>query len=142
MTPSSQNLRGCFHIGLLAISLGCLSCGDCVETPSIASITPTSATAGSPSLVLVVNGNHFRRDSTVNWNGTARTTTFVTGHQLNASISAEDLATPALVQVTVFSPPEPKPVTFGASGSSTATASTKADCVGGTSKTLSFAVNP
>jgi len=94
-------------------------------------------------LVLVVNGNHFRPDSTVNWNGATRTTTFVSAHQLTASIGTGDLATPSTVQVAVFSPPEPKHVTFGTNGSTTAaTASFKADCVGGTSKALSFTVNP
>jgi hypothetical protein len=134
---------GGFYLVVIAMTFGALSCGDCVETPSVASIAPSNAVAGSSGLVLIVNGNHFRRDSVVNWNGTARVTTFVSGHQLNAAIGAGDLAAPALAEITVFSPPQSQPVTFGSNtASSTTSASMKADCVGGTSRALSFAVNP
>ena len=148
MSGSHQNNWGGFYgagfyLVVIAMTLGALSCGDCVETPSVASIAPSNAVAGSAGLVLIVNGNHFRRDSVVNWNGTTRATTFVSGHQLNAAIGAGDLAAPALAEITVFSPPQSQPVTFGSNtASSTTSASMKGDCVGGTSRALSFAVNP
>jgi hypothetical protein len=134
--------HGCSPILAIACSLSFFSCGECVETPSIASITPTNATAGSSALVLVVNGSQFQRNSIVEWNGTARATIFVNGHQLTTTIPAEDLAAPAAVKVTVFSPPESQPVTFGANATSSATSSVKADCAGGTSNVLDFAVSP
>jgi len=59
----------------IVFGLGCLSCGDCLERPSIVSISPTNAVAGAPDLVLILNGNDFQRNSTVDWNGAARTTT-------------------------------------------------------------------
>jgi hypothetical protein len=122
--------------------LGSFSCGDCVETPSVASMVPSSATVGSPEIVLVVNGDHFERTSTVEWNGSVRATTFVSGHQLQATITAEDLAAPAVVKVTVFSPPHSQPVMFGTTASGSATDSVKVDCAGGTSNVLNFAINP
>lgn len=127
----------------IASSFCCCSCGDCVETPSIGSISPHSTTVGTPQVVLVVTGNHFQRNSVINWNGEPRSTTFVNGHQLTAVVSAADLATPAVVDVTVFSPPQSQPVMFGAdSKSSSTTSSMTVDCAGGVSGVLHFEVNP
>jgi hypothetical protein len=126
----------------IACGLACLSCGDCVERPSIVSITPTNVAAGAPGLVLVVNGNDFQRNSTIDWNGAARATTFVSSHQLRATIPSSDVAMPATVKVTVFSPPQVQPVTPGTTNSgSSAGASFKANCAGGTSNFHTFAVN-
>jgi len=132
---------------LCAVAIvGCFSCGDCVETPSIASIAPTSATAGSTELVLVVNGNDFQRNSTIQWNDASRGTTFVNSHQLTATIPAADLVMPAVAKVTVVSPPPSRTVTFGAPTAAPTTSSApntvKMDCVGGTSNALNFAINP
>jgi hypothetical protein len=142
MSCSHKARQRCTYVLAIACSLSCFSCGDCVERPSVTSLAPTSATAGSSGLVLVVNGNHFQRTSTVNWNGMPRTTTFVSGHQLMAAITAADLAEPTAVEVTVFSPPQSRPVKFGTNVTSSATSSVKADCVGGTSNVLPFAINP
>ena len=95
MLFSRKAIQRCSCALAIACSAGCFSCGDCVERPSIASTAPKSATVGSPTLVLVVNGDHFVRNSSVNWNDAARPTTFVNDHQLKANISAEDLATAA-----------------------------------------------
>lgn len=142
MSVSRNAIHRCWSILSIACSLSFFSCGDCVETPSIVSITPTSATEGSPALVLVVNGSQFQRNSTLEWNGAARATVFVNGHQLTTTIPAEDLAAPAAVKVTVFSPPQSQPTTFETNATSSATSSMKADCAGGTSNALNFAVNP
>jgi hypothetical protein len=142
MSLSGKLIHSSSFILAIACSLGCFACGDCVETPSIASITPTSATAGSASLVLVVKGDHFQHDSTVEWNNTNLSTTFVSENQLEATIAAEDLVTAARVRVTVFSPPETPAATFEANTTSSATSSVKIDCGGGTSNVLNFAVEP
>jgi len=57
-----------------------------------------------PSFVLTVNGSNFSTQGTINWNGTAQTTTFVSANQLTATIAASDIATPATVAVTVTNP--------------------------------------
>jgi N-acetylneuraminic acid mutarotase len=73
--------------------------------PAISSISPSSATAGGPSFTLTVNGSHFVSGSVVDWNGSARTTTFASRTRLTASISAADIATPGTASVTVVNAP-------------------------------------
>jgi hypothetical protein len=91
---------------------------------------------------LVVNGNDFKTDSSIEWNGMALATTFVSGHQLKATVPAADLANAAMAQVTVSTPPPTRPVTIVGSASSSMTGSVSGNCVGGTSNVASFAINP
>ena len=72
--------------------------------PSIASLSPARANAGSAAFTLTVNGTGFVTGSEIRWNGAARTTTFVSATQLRAAITAADIAIPSTAQVTVFSP--------------------------------------
>jgi hypothetical protein len=75
-----------------------------VQTPTITSISPTSAIAGGAGFTLTVNGTNFVSGSTVNFNGNARTTTFVSATQLRAAILASDIATTGILNVTVTNP--------------------------------------
>jgi hypothetical protein len=88
--------------------------------PALSSLSPNSATAGGPGLTLTVNGSKFVSTSVVRWNGSNRTTTFVSSTQVKASILASDIAKAGTAQVTVFNP------TPG----------------GGTSNALTFTINP
>jgi hypothetical protein len=72
--------------------------------PAIAQLAPNSAPAGSAGLTLTVNGSNFSTTAVVNWNGTALTTTYVTGSQLTAAVPTAALATAATVPVTVTNP--------------------------------------
>jgi hypothetical protein len=72
--------------------------------PSITSLSPGSATAGEAGFTLTVNGTHFVGSSVVNWNGAARTTTFVSATQVTAAISMTDILTAGTAQVTVTNP--------------------------------------
>jgi hypothetical protein len=72
--------------------------------PITSSISPTSATAGGAAFTLTVNGSKFVSTSTVQWGGVDRTTSFVSTTQLTAAITAADIATGAIVTVTVFNP--------------------------------------
>ncbi|MFI5350346.1 MAG: IPT/TIG domain-containing protein, partial [Elusimicrobiota bacterium] len=72
--------------------------------PSLTSISPSSATAGSAAMTLNVTGSNFISGSTVYWNGSSRATVFISSAQLTAAIAANDLASPATAQVTVFNP--------------------------------------
>lgn len=72
--------------------------------PVISSISPSSAQAGGAAFTLTVNGSSFVNGATVNWNGSSRATTFVSGTQLTASILAGDIAAPGTVNVTVTNP--------------------------------------
>jgi len=73
-------------------------------TPSITSLAPSSATAGTGAFTLTVNGNGFVNGSVVYWKGTSRTTTNVSGTQLQAAIAASDIAVAGMAQVMVQNP--------------------------------------
>jgi hypothetical protein len=72
--------------------------------PAISSLSPSSATAGGSAFTLTVDGSDFVTGSVVQWNGSSRTTTFVSSTQLTAAIPAADIATAGTAQVTVFNP--------------------------------------
>lgn len=72
--------------------------------PTTTSISPTSTTAGGVAFTLTVNGTGFNTQSIVRWNGSNRTTTFVSATQLQASITAADIANAGSATVTVFNP--------------------------------------
>ena len=73
-------------------------------SPQMTGISPTTANAGSGQLSLTVNGSNFLSTSVVQWNGSARQTTFVSGTQLTATITSADLAAPGTAQITVSNP--------------------------------------
>jgi Divergent InlB B-repeat domain len=72
--------------------------------PVASSLSPASAVAGSAGFTLTVNGSGFVASSVVRWNGTPRTTTFVSATQLRTAIAASDLLTSGSVPVSVFTP--------------------------------------
>ena len=72
--------------------------------PSISSLSPAGAAAGSPAFTLTVNGTNFISGSSVLFNGTARVTTFVSATQLTAAILASDIATVGIPTVAVSNP--------------------------------------
>jgi uncharacterized protein (TIGR03437 family) len=72
--------------------------------PAISLLDPGSATAGDAPFSLKVEGSNFVSGvSAVYWNGQQRSTTFVSGSELLAQISAADIATPGNAQITVRS---------------------------------------
>ncbi len=70
----------------------------------LAALSPSSATEGGAGFTLTVTGTNFVASSVVRWNGSNRTTTFVSGTELRAAISASDIATAGSAQITVFNP--------------------------------------
>ena len=72
--------------------------------PALNSLSPSTAVAGGPAFTLTVNGTNFVSGATVRWNGTARSTTFVSATQLRAAITAADIAAAGTAQVTVVNP--------------------------------------
>lgn len=88
--------------------------------PILASLSPAAMLAGSSATQLTLAGSGFVPNSVVKINGTPRTTTFGTGGQIQASLTAADFAAAGVDQVQVVNP---------APG-------------GGSSNTLMFAVNP
>lgn len=67
-------------------------------------LVPDAAAPGGGGFTLTVNGSGFVSGSVVNWNGSTRTTHFVSSSQLTASITAADIATATTTAVTVVNP--------------------------------------
>jgi uncharacterized protein (TIGR03437 family) len=72
--------------------------------PVISGLSPNSATVGSPGFTLTVSGSGFVNGSTVQWNGSALGTTYVSGSQLNASVLASQIANLGNATVTITNP--------------------------------------
>ena len=72
--------------------------------PAITLLSPSTVAAGSASFTLNVYGSNFVPNATVQWGGSARTTTFGSAQQLSATINASDVATAGPVAVTVANP--------------------------------------
>ena len=84
--------------------------------PMLTSMTPSSANAGGGAFTLILNGSNFVPNSQVLWNNIDLATTYVSGGaQLQASITAADIATAGSATVTVSNPPPggaSNPLTF------------------------------
>ena len=73
-------------------------------TPTISNLVPISTIAGSPDFSIVVNGSGFTSASQVRWNGSDRSTIFISNNQLTALISAADIASRGVAFITVYTP--------------------------------------
>jgi uncharacterized protein (TIGR03437 family) len=71
---------------------------------TVSDLNPSSAAAGGPAFTLTVNGSGYVPGSTVQWNGSPLTTSYVSGAQLTAPVSASLIATPGSPGVTVVNP--------------------------------------
>src|SRR5580700_5675862 len=67
-------------------------------------VVPASAAPGGPGFTLTVNGTGFVSGATVDWNGSPRTTNFISGRQLTATINGTDIAMARTASVTVVNP--------------------------------------
>jgi hypothetical protein len=72
------------------------------NVPTLTSLVPNTAQAGTPGLQITVNGVNFNRLTVVRWNGADRTTDFVSTSVLMFNATAADLAAPGTAQVTAF----------------------------------------
>ena len=109
--PRCIFLRLVLPVISLAITVGLAGCGSggTVQTsnPSAAIVTalaPSTTAAGSAAFTLTVNGSNFVSGAVVNFNGAARTTTFVSATQLTAAILAADVATAGTASIAVANP--------------------------------------
>ncbi|MGA2344606.1 MAG: FG-GAP-like repeat-containing protein [Candidatus Sulfotelmatobacter sp.] len=67
-------------------------------------LVPDAVSPGTPGFALTVTGTGFLPTSTVNFNGTPLTTTFVNQGKLTAAVPAASVATVATASITVVSP--------------------------------------
>ena len=73
-------------------------------TPSISYLNPQGAAAADPAFTLTVIGSNFVSGATVQWNGTNRSTTFISANEVQANISASDLLLPGTAVIAVINP--------------------------------------
>jgi hypothetical protein len=72
--------------------------------PAISSLNPNSAAAGAAAFTLSVSGQNFVSGAAIEWNGSIVTTTFISATQLQAQISAADIAASGTALVSVTNP--------------------------------------
>jgi hypothetical protein len=72
--------------------------------PTIASLNPTSATAGGPAFSLQVMGTNFGSQAFVTFNGSNMTTTVNSSTMVTAMIPQAAIATAGTATVTVTNP--------------------------------------
>jgi hypothetical protein len=110
---SAQGLR--IRLGILVCSAILAACGGSGggagagaapdnPLPQVSGLAPADAQAGAASLVLRVDGSGFIGTSTVDWNGTALPTTYISAAQLTAQVPASDIANVGSASVTVVNP--------------------------------------
>ena len=137
---TKRNMIGAYiatPFNLLAIAVA--------PTPIITSLSPPSAEVGTAGLTLTVNGSGFVNGTVVNYNGSTRTTTYVSATKLTASLTIADLATVGTYNVTVTNPPFPSvpsaPATFTVTPTCAAPTNLTAGNVTSNSATVSFTGN-
>ena len=74
-------------------------------TPTITSLSPSSAPLGAGQLTVAINGAGFTASSVGTVNGSSRPTTFVNNQQLTLALTAADLAVPGSLSISVSNPP-------------------------------------
>jgi len=72
--------------------------------PSLTSLSPASTPAGGSSFTLTVTGTGFVDGETIDWNGFALTTTFLSATSMTATVPSSDIAAPGLAGITVANP--------------------------------------
>jgi hypothetical protein len=88
-------------VGGTATSTGSFSVVAPNPVPTIASLAPATAVAGSAAFTLTVNGTGFYSGSVMRFNGTDLTTTFVSATQLTAAVPAASVAAVGAYPVVV-----------------------------------------
>ncbi len=73
------------------------------EIPTLTTISPTSATEGDSDFTITATGTDFISSSTIDWDGTPLTTTYVSATELTANVPSVNLNA-GTANVTVTSP--------------------------------------
>jgi len=73
-------------------------------SPTLSSLSPSSASAGSPDLEVLVSGSGFVQSSVGEWNGSTLATAFLSSSQLIVLIPASDLAMSTSADIDVTNP--------------------------------------
>ncbi len=98
------SMRRIVAVALAVTGASCGTGSDSNAVPAIRALAPSSADAGGPAFTLTISGANFPADARVEWNGSPRATTYVSGSELRAAIAASDLTGPGLATVAVAAP--------------------------------------
>lgn len=74
------------------------------QSPTLTSVSPAGFLTGSTGATITATGSNFDPTSSILWNGTTLTTTYVSSTSLTASVPASDLSTSATIPVTISTP--------------------------------------
>ena len=74
------------------------------DVPTLTAIAPSSTTAGASSVSLVLFGSNFENGATVQWNGTALLSSWVSATEMTATIPASDIVSVGSAKVAVSNP--------------------------------------
>jgi hypothetical protein len=77
--------------------------------PNISSLSPSGVLTGGAGVELQVMGTNFVAQSSVAVNGSRRSTAFVNSTLVETALTASDIATPGVLQITVVNPVNPPP---------------------------------
>ncbi len=72
--------------------------------PTVSNVSPVAVIAGGGNFTLTVTGTGFVPGSTVRWNGSNRSTSYVSGTTLTAVILGSDIQSAGTATITVFNP--------------------------------------
>lgn len=107
-------LLKCASVSLCSLLVFAVGCGGGSATsstgnqappsPVVSTLSPSTATAGSPGTVLTVTGSNFVAGSEITWNGTERATLYVSSTSLQANLLSSDLSSAATISVGVTNP--------------------------------------
>ncbi len=84
-----------------------LAFGSSVGPAVLTSLSSAFAVVGGGGFTLTVSGTGFVPGALIQWNGSARSTTFVSATQLSAGILANDIASAQTANITVTNPGNP-----------------------------------
>src|ERR1700733_2342544 len=109
-----ERVRMCSRKWLIVALVACGLASACSEyntnlsiqtsSSTLAFVSPSTAVVGGQGFTITANGAGFVTGALILWNGTALTTTLVSGVQLTAPVPASDLTTVGTVQVSVQIP--------------------------------------
>ena len=106
ITAADISALGTFPVGVYNTDGGSVASNTMAVTVvnaplSVTSLAPAFVAAGGPAYAQTVFGTGFTASSTVQFNGSPRTTTFVSTTQINAQLSAADIAGIGTAAITV-----------------------------------------
>jgi IPT/TIG domain len=109
--PSENDMKTVNYLVTALLILIAVACGGygsktsvAGALPAISQLSPGSASMGGAGFTLTINGSNFASNATVNWNGTAQTTTVISSSQLTIPVSSAMIANSGSVQITVTNP--------------------------------------